>query len=50
MHGPVLVNWLLAVLTAAAGGYCLSRLRRAPASPEPGHTGATRTSPTPPRP
>ncbi|MGW4897908.1 DUF5134 domain-containing protein [Kitasatospora sp. NPDC004240] len=30
MHGPVLVNWLLAVLAAASGAYCLSRLRRSP--------------------
>ncbi|WP_308272213.1 DUF5134 domain-containing protein [Kitasatospora sp. SUK 42] len=30
MHGPTLVNWLLAVLTAAAGAYCLTRLRRTP--------------------
>lgn len=30
MHGPVLVSWLLAVLTAAAGGYCLTRLSRSP--------------------
>ncbi|MFF7454127.1 DUF5134 domain-containing protein [Kitasatospora sp. NPDC008115] len=33
MHGPDLVSWLLAVLTAASGGYCLSRLRHAPCSP-----------------
>ncbi|MER5355841.1 DUF5134 domain-containing protein [Kitasatospora sp. NPDC002551] len=33
MHGPSLVSWLLAVLTAASGGYCLSRLRRAPCAP-----------------
>ncbi|MEK2489913.1 DUF5134 domain-containing protein [Kitasatospora purpeofusca] len=33
MHGPNLVSWLLAVLTAASGGYCLSRLRRAPCTP-----------------
>ncbi|WP_031070786.1 DUF5134 domain-containing protein [Streptomyces sp. NRRL WC-3742] len=30
MHGPVLVNWLLALLTAAAGTHCLARLRRSP--------------------
>ncbi|WP_327683127.1 DUF5134 domain-containing protein [Kitasatospora sp. NBC_00458] len=40
MHGSTLVSWLLAVLTAASGGYCLSRLRRDPCSP-PG-TGAPR--------
>ncbi|MFJ9695346.1 DUF5134 domain-containing protein [Kitasatospora sp. NPDC101183] len=28
MHGPVLVNWLLALLTAGAGAHCLTRLRR----------------------
>ncbi|MDY0814840.1 DUF5134 domain-containing protein [Kitasatospora purpeofusca] len=33
MHGPDLVSWLLAVLTAASGGYCLSRLRHAPCTP-----------------
>ncbi|MEV7023546.1 DUF5134 domain-containing protein [Kitasatospora sp. NPDC093558] len=30
MHGPTLVNWLLALLTAAAGAYCLTRLRHSP--------------------
>ncbi|MQS15298.1 DUF5134 domain-containing protein [Streptomyces kaniharaensis] len=30
MHGPTLVNWLLAFLTAAAGAYCLTRLRHSP--------------------
>lgn len=30
MHGPVLVNWLLALLTAGAGTHCLTRLRRTP--------------------
>ncbi|MEU6233439.1 DUF5134 domain-containing protein [Kitasatospora sp. NPDC047058] len=30
MHGPVLLSWLLAALTAAAGGHCLARLRRSP--------------------
>ncbi|MFD8708392.1 DUF5134 domain-containing protein [Kitasatospora sp. NPDC059648] len=30
MHGPTLVSWLLALLTATAGAYCLSRLRHAP--------------------
>ncbi|MER7702998.1 DUF5134 domain-containing protein [Kitasatospora sp. NPDC097605] len=36
MHGPNLVSWLLAVLTAASGGYCLSRLRHAPCAPAEG--------------
>ncbi|WP_395293303.1 DUF5134 domain-containing protein [Kitasatospora hibisci] len=36
MHGPVLVNSLLAVLTTAAGGYCLDRLRRASGTARPG--------------
>ncbi|MER7844692.1 DUF5134 domain-containing protein [Kitasatospora sp. NPDC096077] len=37
MHGPTLVNWLLALLTATAGVYCLTRLRRAPcATASPG--------------
>lgn len=36
MHGPVLVNWLLAVLTAASGTYCLSRLRRPSPACAPG--------------
>ncbi|GHF31975.1 DUF5134 domain-containing protein [Kitasatospora xanthocidica] len=31
MHGPILVTWLLALLTAAAGASCLARLRRSPA-------------------
>ncbi|MEE1787264.1 DUF5134 domain-containing protein [Streptomyces sp. SP17BM10] len=33
MHGPTLVNWLLALLTATAGAHCLARLRHAPGSP-----------------
>ncbi|MGW2250246.1 DUF5134 domain-containing protein [Kitasatospora sp. NPDC001660] len=33
MHGPTLVNWLLALFTATAGAYCLTRLRHAPHSP-----------------
>ncbi|MFB6893336.1 DUF5134 domain-containing protein [Kitasatospora sp. NPDC056327] len=33
MHGPDLVSWLLAALTAASGAYCLSRLRHAPCAP-----------------
>ncbi|MBV6698011.1 DUF5134 domain-containing protein [Kitasatospora aureofaciens] len=37
MHGPTLVNWLLAVLTAAAGAYCLTRLRHSPCSPAGTH-------------
>ncbi|MGW6917266.1 DUF5134 domain-containing protein [Kitasatospora sp. NPDC054939] len=39
MHGPVLVNWLLAALSAATGAYCLGRLRR--------RTPCHRTSPPP---
>ncbi|MFE6867115.1 DUF5134 domain-containing protein [Kitasatospora sp. NPDC057692] len=39
MHGPNLVSWLLAALTAASGGYCLSRLRRAPCAPAEGAAG-----------
>lgn len=31
MHGPTLVNWLLALLTATAGATCLIRLRHSPA-------------------
>ncbi|GAA1386598.1 DUF5134 domain-containing protein [Kitasatospora putterlickiae] len=42
MHGPDLVSWLLAALTAASGGYCLSRLRRAPCSPADGATAGLR--------
>ncbi|MEV7771379.1 DUF5134 domain-containing protein [Kitasatospora sp. NPDC086791] len=34
MHGPVLVNCLLALLTAAAGASCLVRLRRSPCVPD----------------
>jgi hypothetical protein len=30
LHGPTLVTWLLALLTAAAGATCLVRLRHAP--------------------
>ncbi|MEU9048272.1 MULTISPECIES: DUF5134 domain-containing protein [unclassified Kitasatospora] len=41
MHGPILVNWLLALLTAAAGASCLVRLRRSPcAQGVPGAPGA----------
>ncbi|MFF8771259.1 DUF5134 domain-containing protein [Kitasatospora sp. NPDC015120] len=39
MHGPHLVSWLLAVLGAASGGYCLSRLRRTPCAPARGRAG-----------
>ncbi|MFH8380271.1 DUF5134 domain-containing protein [Kitasatospora sp. NPDC018058] len=43
MHGPTLVNWLLALLTATAGVYCLTRLRHSPCTPAgaagPGHAG-----------
>ncbi|MFE7563792.1 DUF5134 domain-containing protein [Kitasatospora sp. NPDC057500] len=47
MHGPDLVSWLLAVLTAVSGGYCLSRLRHAPCSPAEGApTGSTRADGT----
>ncbi|MEV7602572.1 DUF5134 domain-containing protein [Kitasatospora sp. NPDC089797] len=35
MHGPTLVNWLLALLTATAGAYCLTRLRRSPCTTAP---------------
>ncbi|MFD0276367.1 DUF5134 domain-containing protein [Kitasatospora sp. NPDC127111] len=41
MHGPVLVSWLLAALTAAVGGYCLSRLRRSPCTDHAPGRGAT---------
>ncbi|WP_030258254.1 MULTISPECIES: DUF5134 domain-containing protein [Streptomyces] len=37
MHGPALVNWLLALLTAAAGATCLARLRRSPCAPGGAH-------------
>ncbi|MDH6706956.1 hypothetical protein P3T27_003683 [Kitasatospora sp. MAA19] len=30
MHGSALINWLLALLTTAAGAYCLARLRHSP--------------------
>ncbi|MFE0464397.1 DUF5134 domain-containing protein [Kitasatospora sp. NPDC058965] len=35
MHGPVLLSWLLALLTAATGTICLARLRR-PVARHPG--------------
>ncbi|MBD0691852.1 DUF5134 domain-containing protein [Streptomyces sp. CBMA123] len=41
MHGPTLVSWLLALLTATAGAYCLTRLRHSPcATTAPGARGA----------
>ncbi|MFE2728642.1 DUF5134 domain-containing protein [Kitasatospora sp. NPDC059327] len=36
MHGPVLVSWLLAALTATSGAYCLSRLGRGPCAADAG--------------
>ncbi|MER7751563.1 DUF5134 domain-containing protein [Kitasatospora sp. NPDC097643] len=39
MHGPTLVSWLLALLTATAGAHCLTRLRHSPCAtggPQPG--------------
>lgn len=36
MHGPILVSWLLAALTATSGAYCLSRLGRTPCSADAG--------------
>ncbi|MFD9596083.1 DUF5134 domain-containing protein [Kitasatospora sp. NPDC059973] len=36
MHGPVLVSWLLAALTATSGAYCLSRLGRTPCAADAG--------------
>ncbi|MFD5462420.1 DUF5134 domain-containing protein [Kitasatospora sp. NPDC127059] len=49
MHGPTLVNWLLALLTATAGASCLTRLRHSPcATTTPGagraHPSLTRES------
>ena len=41
MHGPTLVNWLLALLTATAGAYCLTRLRHAPCATAAPGTGPT---------
>ncbi|GAA1069178.1 hypothetical protein GCM10009665_76250 [Kitasatospora nipponensis] len=40
MHGPAVLSWLLALLTAATGALCLARLRRPPAGPTAaGHAG-----------
>ncbi|MEV4558470.1 DUF5134 domain-containing protein [Kitasatospora sp. NPDC049285] len=36
MHGPALVNWLLAGLAAGSGGYCLHRFRHLRADPSCG--------------
>ena len=41
LHGPTLVNWLLALLTATAGAYCLTRLRHAPCATAAPGTGPT---------
>ncbi len=35
MHGPAVVSWLLAALTAAAAASCISRLRSSPAQHRP---------------
>ncbi|MFD4400645.1 DUF5134 domain-containing protein [Kitasatospora sp. NPDC058397] len=43
MHGPSLISWLLALLTATAGAYCLTRLRHSPcAAGTIRHSGARR--------
>ncbi|MER5641995.1 DUF5134 domain-containing protein [Kitasatospora sp. NPDC002227] len=39
MHGPAVVTWLLAALTAASGLYCLTRLRPAATACGPAATG-----------
>ncbi|MEV6978912.1 DUF5134 domain-containing protein [Kitasatospora sp. NPDC093806] len=48
MHGPALVSWLLAALTAASGGYCLTRLRHGACGPsdpsDPAHRRHARES------
>ncbi|MFE6055960.1 DUF5134 domain-containing protein [Kitasatospora sp. NPDC056446] len=44
MHGPTLVNWLLALLTAAAGASCLTRLRHSPCAPAGAHRPLARES------
>ncbi|MFJ6383121.1 DUF5134 domain-containing protein [Kitasatospora sp. NPDC092039] len=44
MHGPVLVNWLLALLAAGAGTSCLVRLRHSPCTPGGTHGPLTRES------
>ncbi|WP_316525239.1 DUF5134 domain-containing protein [Kitasatospora brasiliensis] len=44
MHGPALVNWLLALLTAGAGSSCLLRLRHSPCAPHGAHRPLARES------
>ncbi|KJS54993.1 hypothetical protein VM98_15945 [Streptomyces rubellomurinus subsp. indigoferus] len=47
MHEPTLVNWLLALLTATSGAYCLARLRHTSGAISPSCTAAaapTRTA------
>ncbi|MFE7524420.1 DUF5134 domain-containing protein [Kitasatospora sp. NPDC057542] len=44
MHGPALVNWLLALLAAGAGTSCLVRLRRSPCAPDGAHRPLARES------
>ncbi|WP_030247467.1 DUF5134 domain-containing protein [Streptomyces sp. NRRL S-350] len=44
MHGPALVNWLLALLTAAVGAACLVRLRRSSCTPAGTHRPLARES------
>ncbi|MBD0671887.1 DUF5134 domain-containing protein [Streptomyces sp. CBMA156] len=44
MHGPTLVNWLLALLTAGAGASCLVRLGHSPCAPGGAHRPLARES------
>ncbi|WP_049650555.1 DUF5134 domain-containing protein [Kitasatospora sp. MY 5-36] len=44
MHGPALVNWLLALLAAGAGTSCLTRLRHSPCAPGGAHRPLARES------
>ncbi|MFE4514678.1 DUF5134 domain-containing protein [Kitasatospora sp. NPDC056783] len=44
LHGPTLVNWLLALLTAGAGATCLIRLRHSPCAPGGAHPVLARES------
>ncbi|MGW1172502.1 DUF5134 domain-containing protein [Kitasatospora sp. NPDC002543] len=44
MHGPALVNWLLALLAAGAGTSCLARLRHSPCGPVAAHPPLARES------
>ncbi|MFE7591298.1 DUF5134 domain-containing protein [Kitasatospora sp. NPDC057512] len=44
MHGPALVNWLLALLAAGAGTSCLTRLRHSPCAPAGAHRPLARES------